>query len=159
MMSMTAVLKDLSAFAFFGGIEPEALASVADLFEEGSYPAGTRVIEEGSRGNRLYIITAGQAEVRIRRDAPDDAGLENVLTTLGRGETFGEIELLDTQERSASVVAVEAATTLELTNRGLYEIFRRRPDIFRMIMMNLARDLSRRLRHADRQLASARLGQ
>jgi CRP-like cAMP-binding protein len=152
-------LNDLSDFSFFGGINPEALRAVLDLFGQGSYDPGTRIIEEGSRGKRLYIVTSGRTEVRVRFPDPGGDEPESVIATNARGDTFGEMELLDTQERSASVVAIEATTTIELTNNDLYEIFRRRPDVFRMIMMNLARDLSRRLRLADRQLAEVRVAE
>ena len=156
-MGLEAILDDLSDFAFFGGIEPEALKKVTDLFNEESFEPETRIIEEGSRGNRLYILTSGRTEVRVRTGGDGDDGTETVLATHKRGDTFGEMELLDTQVRSASVITIEPTTALSLTNRGLYEIFMRRPDIFRMIMMNLARDLSRRLRKADQQLAEVRV--
>jgi len=64
------------------------------------------------------------------------------------------MELIDTQKRSATVTALIHTETLELTNMGLFKIFQRDPDAFRMVMMNLARDLSRRLRDADNRLAA-----
>lgn len=153
-MTLAAILGDRNEFAIFGGIEPDALAGVSDLFEAGSYPAGARIIEQDSSGNRFYIITAGRVQVSVRSPRPDRAGTESVVATHGRGATFGEMELLDTQKRSATVTALEPTETIELTNMGLYKIFLRDPDVFRMMIMNLARDLSRRLRIADQQLAS-----
>ena len=152
-MPINSILDDLQDFAFFGGIDRETLEKVGDLFDAGSYPPGTRIIVEGSSGNRLFIITSGRAEVSVRGPDADGHKTESVLATHGRGDTFGEMELLDTQKRSASVTALEPVETLELTNMGLYQIFLRDPDVFRMIVMNLARDLSRRLRLADQQLA------
>jgi CRP-like cAMP-binding protein len=84
---------------------------------------------------------------------------ESILATCERGATFGEMELLDTQNRSASVTALEPTETVELTSMKLYQVFLQDADVFRMIIMNLARDLSRRLRVADQQLALVQIGE
>jgi CRP-like cAMP-binding protein len=152
-MPLNAIIGELSEFAIFGGIEARALARVSDLFESGSYPAGAHIIEQETSGNRFYIVTAGRVQVSVHSTLPNETRTESVLATHGRGATFGEMELLDTQKRSATITAIEATDTIELTNMGLYEIFLRDPDVFRMMIMNLARDLSRRLRIADQQLA------
>ena len=135
-VTLFSILDDLSDFAIFGGIDAETLRGVADLFDEGSYAAGTRIIEEGTRGNRLYIVASGNAEVTVRCPTNGGDQVESVLATHGRGATFGEMELLDTQVRSATVTAIERTETIELTNMGLLRIFERDPDTFRMLIMN-----------------------
>lgn len=153
-MSIESIADQLHLFSIFGGIEAQQLSDLADLFESQSYAAGTEVIGEGSFGNRLYIIVEGQVSVSMEIAAgagPEPSQL--TLAQLGTGDTFGEMELIDTQQRSATVTALEPTRTLEITNMGLLAIFERAPDSFRMLMMNLARDLSRRLRAADRRLA------
>lgn len=156
-MPLNRILHNLEEFSFFGGIPPKQLAGVADLFEEAAYPAGARIIEQDSLGDRLYIIISGEVEIRVWRSASGEENEESTLIALGRGEHFGEMELLDTQRRSASAVAVQATETLELTNMGLYAVFQRDPDAFRLIVMNIARELSRKLRAANRELSMVRV--
>ena len=149
-MSIESITGRLNEFPIFGGIEASALLEIGDLFDSQTYPTGAHLIDEGAHGNRLYIITSGTVAVSMHlgpeRELP--------LATLEAGETFGEMELIDTQQRSATVIALEETETLELTNMGLLKLFKRNPDAFRMVMMNLARDLSRRLRASDRRLAA-----
>ena len=156
-MSIESITGRLNEFSIFGGIEADALLELADLFETRTYPVGAHLIDEGQQGNRLYVITEGAVVVSVGVDASKGrAGGDDQLqlATLGAGDTFGEMELIDTQKRSATVIALRQTATLELTNMGLFAIFQRDPDAFRMIMMNLARDLSRRLRAADLRLAA-----
>jgi CRP-like cAMP-binding protein len=156
-MSIASIAERLNEFSVFGGIEAAALLELGDLFETQTYAMGAHLIDEGEQGNRLYVITEGKVEVSIRLDPSkrQGGGEANLpLATLRAGDTFGEMELIDTQRRSATVIALVQTETLELTNMGLFAVFQRDPDAFRMIMMNLARDLSRRLRAADRRLAA-----
>ncbi len=157
-MPLHSILEDLTDFAVFGGIERDALAKVGDLFDTGAYPAGANIITEGDKGDRFYILTSGRVQVSVRCPPPNDSSVETVLATYERGSTFGEMEMLDTQKRSATVTALEPTEAIELTNMGFYNIFLRDAEVFRMMILNLARDLSRRLRIADQQLALVHIG-
>ncbi len=150
-MSIERITDRLNDFSIFGGIDGAALEKLDDLFDVRTYEPGDHLIDEGAQGNRLYILTSGEVAVSMHGDSGADG--EVPLAKLNAGESFGEMELIDTQKRSATVIATTETETLELTNMGLLKIFERDPDSFRMLMMNLARDLSRRLRAADRRLA------
>ena len=150
-MSIERITERLNEFSIFGGIDAEALIKLDDLFDIRTYGPGAHLIDEGAKGHRLYIITSGEVTVSMHGDSGTDG--EVPLAELRAGESFGEMELIDTQMRSATVIAKTGTETLELTNMGLFRIYERDPDSFRMLMMNLARDLSRRLRAADRRLA------
>ena len=154
-MSLESILNDLEDFPLFGGILSSVLEPMADLVLSGEYREGEHLIEEGTRGNRLYVMVSGRAKVTSQLGEDSGGGKQTLeLAELSRGETFGEMELIDTQIRSATVAALTPVKTVELTNMGFLEIFNRDPDVFRLMMMNLARDLSRRLRAADRRLAT-----
>ena len=148
-MTLASILDELNDFPLFGGILPEDLAPMEDLFLSGSYEKGDHLIDEGTRGDRLYLMVEGTADVTANLG---ERG-ELQLAILRRGETFGEMELIDTQDRSATVIAAEPTKTLELTNMKFLKLFNRDPNVFRIMMMNLARDLSRRLRAADKRMA------
>ncbi len=76
------------------------------------FEPGQTVFNEGELGDRVYILLSGRAEVLRRR-----GGGEQLLTTLGPGECFGEMALLDSAPRNATVRCVEAMTVLSIPKR------------------------------------------
>jgi NADH dehydrogenase len=82
------------------------------------FEPGQDVFAEGEIGDRVYILLSGLAEV-VRRGALVDGqpGAERVLARLGPGECFGEMALLESAPRNASVRCVEAMTVLSIPKR------------------------------------------
>ena len=72
-----------------------------------------------------------------------------VLARLGPGEFFGEMSLVECVVRSASVVADDAVTACTLKGTDFHRLYRHRPDQYGIVILNLARDLARRLRALD----------
>ena len=130
----------LAQHALFGGLTEEQLAVVLPHLREESFEAGDWVIREGENGDSLYFIGAGR--VRVTQNNPH--AIE--LAELGVGEAFGEMELIDTQPRSASVQALTKLETYSLHHHELHALNHEHPKIFALIVLNLARVLSRRLR-------------
>lgn len=95
----------------FGGLDDGMLVAVANGLAERVCPAGTRIVTEGESGDRMYVVSAG--EVEIFREAAD--GTRTILATQGRGSFFGELALLASVPRSASV---RARTTVRLLTLG-----------------------------------------
>jgi CRP/FNR family cyclic AMP-dependent transcriptional regulator len=75
------------------------------------------------------------------------------LQYLARGDCFGEMALIDLNPRSASVVAVEDCIALEISHQALYVLYENYLEQFVLIQMNLAREVSRRLRALDERLS------
>ena len=100
----------------------------------------------------MYFIRRGSVEVLKNAG---DANRKRRLAVLNEGDTFGEMELIDVQNRSASVRALEELTVLTLGNEDMYEIFEHNRDAFIIILMNIAREISRRLRKMDALVASS----
>lgn len=88
---------ELGRVALFAGLDADERAQVARLFKERRFTAGETVIREGSGGAAFYLIDSGEATVTV-------GGEER--TTLGPGDHFGEISLIDEGPRSATVTAV-----------------------------------------------------
>lgn len=91
---------------------PEAvLDEVAGALREEAFPAGAAVVAEGDRGDRLYLIQQGRAEVTTV-----SAGRTVLLATLEAGDMFGEIALLTpVHRRMATVTAAKSLLTLTLS--------------------------------------------
>lgn len=106
-VEICAFLKQCNVFA---NLTPEELREVADKMSRESYPAGTRVIEQGDRGDKFFLIKEGEVEVFV-----DGESAEHRVRVLGKGDFFGEMALLLDQPRSATV---KAAGPLELYALG-----------------------------------------
>jgi pyruvate,water dikinase len=87
----------LPAVPLFAGLSERDVEQLAPLFKARGFAAGETVIREGSGGAAFYLIDSGQASVTIRGDE---------VATLGPGDHFGEIALIDEGERMATVTAV-----------------------------------------------------
>lgn len=86
----------LAEIPLFAGLDPSELAQVARWADDVDVPAGRTLATEGEFGYEFFVILDGTAEVR--RGA-------TVLRSLGEGDFFGELALLATDARTASVVA------------------------------------------------------
>jgi CRP/FNR family cyclic AMP-dependent transcriptional regulator len=138
-------------YSLFGGLMPEELESIVPYLRYASFAAGEAVIREGEPNDRVHFILDGRVEVTR-------SGV--LLVDLHEGDTFGEMEFLDVMPAAATVSARVTTTVAAISNRALHDISKADMRIFAIIVMNLARDLSRRLRHMDelmaKQIAGAR---
>lgn len=130
----------LQKYSLFGGVLPDQIERIKPLFGIARYELGDMPMREGDPNDRIFFIISGR--VRISRQ-----GI--TLVELGEGETFGEMELIDVMPSIATVTALEPLEVVTISNRALYEISKQEPKVFAMMVMNLARDLSRRLRRMD----------
>lgn len=143
-------LTSLHSHSLFGGITENQIEEIRPFFHEEVFAAGDFIEREGERGDRIFFITEGSVE--IIKKLKHANGYRRLLI-LDEGETFGEMELIDVQPCAASVRALENTRALTLSNRGLYEISKLNCEIFSLLIMNLAREISRRLRKEDDMLA------
>jgi CRP-like cAMP-binding protein len=72
-----------------------------------------------------------------------------VLSEFNEGDTFGEMEVLDIMPSAATIKSKTPVRLLAMSNKTLHEIYKTDPGVFSMLVMNLARDLSRRLRRMN----------
>lgn len=141
---------DLKRLALFGGISDDALARFASLADTVAVAAGEEVYREGEPARKLYILVEGSARVWKRCG---DTGTERELTALAPGDFFGEMSFVDMQPRSATVRTVEDVQLWAWSYTTLSAMYRRDEKAYTLLVMNIARELSRRLRRADAMLA------
>jgi CRP-like cAMP-binding protein len=112
------VLDALRGSALFRRLAAPALAGIAARLVRRRFRKGEVIFHEGDPGESLHLITAGL--VKISRISPD--GDEAIVTTLGPGESFGELVLLDGAPRSATAAALEPTETLTLSRDVFVEL-------------------------------------
>jgi len=130
----------LRRYSLFGGLVDAQLDQLIACLQVDEVASGSTIVREGEKGDRLYCLVSGTVEVR-RGD--------RLIARLGAGETIGEMELIDMQPRSATVIAIEPCVLFALSLRDILALQRKDLPAFTLVMMNLARDLSRRLRQMD----------
>jgi CRP/FNR family cyclic AMP-dependent transcriptional regulator len=129
----------LQKYSLFGGLLVEQISLIRPLFGQEGYAAGEAIIKEGDANDRIRFVMEGKVSVS-RRGVP--------LTELGEGEFFGEMEVLDVMPSAATCRATAPTLVATISNKALREMYKLDARVFSLIIMNLARDLSRRLRPA-----------
>jgi len=125
-------LKHLSDVPMFRALSKKDLGLVARLAEDFTVDAGQVLVHEGKRESQFYLIVSGQAKVTRGR---------KTVATLGPGEYFGELALLDPGPRNATVTAVSDMEVLELGAREFGGLLEEVPGIARKLLAGLARRL------------------
>jgi len=141
--------RPFEAIDVLSGLDEEECATVKALLARRSYQKGEVVFREGEDGRELFLIASGSASVKLRLAR---AGRENRLATFSPGTVFGELALLDPGPRSASVEADTELVCFVLTDKAFEQLSRERPDLAIKLVTNLGRELSRRLRQANRTI-------
>jgi MFS superfamily sulfate permease-like transporter/CRP-like cAMP-binding protein len=112
------------------------------------YQAGETVFRQGDEGNALHVIALGSASVWLRHAEGD----ERRLMTFSQGTFFGEMALLDRERRSATVTADEMLVCYVLERSSFDQLAASHPRAGLALLASLARELSRRMRRANRTL-------
>jgi CRP-like cAMP-binding protein len=135
----------LQKYALFGGFMEEQIDEVIPLMQQEKFTAEQTIIAEGKPNDKIYFIIEGA--VIASKDSI-------VLSRLVEGEVFGEMEVLDVMPAVATVKATSPVTLMSISNKSLRELYKIDIKVFSLLIMNLARDLSRRLRKMDEKLTS-----
>ncbi|HEY0567499.1 MAG TPA: cyclic nucleotide-binding domain-containing protein, partial [Xanthobacteraceae bacterium] len=139
---------DLKAFLlatpFFGGLSDASLELLVSMLVERRFDAGATVVAEGEQGRSMFIVHSGQLVVSKLLDA--DSGRVLRMSGLEPGDFFGEMTLIEMQNRSATVLAESPTVLYELTARNLYTYYKADITGYVMVMQNINRELCRRLR-------------
>jgi CRP-like cAMP-binding protein len=139
----------LQRYSLFGGLLAEQIDRIRPLMEQETYQRGDTIILEGSPNDRIHFILDGKAEV-LKENTK--------LFEFGKGDAFGEMEVLDIMPSAATIRALSDTRIISISNRALREIYKDDIKTFALLIMNLARDLSRRLRNMDEKATLARKG-
>ena len=117
---MNPVVNFLKQSDVFFQLTPAQLELVANLCQEFTYQAGDIIFKENSTGKELYIIAQGEVEILIHHGSSEPSAKEGetVIATLRRGQSFGEVALVDEGLRSASARASQADTHLLIIPRA-----------------------------------------
>lgn len=112
------------------------------------YPRGTVILNVDDHSDSLYIILSGEVKIYLS----DDEGKEVILNVQGTGEYFGEMALIDSGPRSASVITTEKTSLYVISKPDLEAFLETHPAVTLKIMRGLVKRL-RALTESVRSLA------
>ncbi len=139
----------LREIGLFGALGDDLLEKLATSLKPMNVSPGDFVFREGDAAREFYIVLAGEIEVLKR----SRSGRETRVAILGPNDCFGEMSVIDMQARSATVRALGPARLLKMTTEDMDALYRTDLKSYTLIVLNIARDLSRRLRVTDGLLA------
>ena len=139
-----SVLQGMPIFCYLNYKE---LVRVMNITTVRSFQAGELIIEEASKGDELFIVLDGT--VRLHQ-------LDSYITTLKRGDHFGEMSLVDSSPRSASASAEEPARLLQIRRPDFYEIIRNEEKLSVKLLWSFLQVLTQRLRKTTSELSGER---
>ncbi len=146
---MNTIVNFLKQSDIFYQFTSTQLELVANLCQEVKYNAGDIVFQENSSSKELYVIAQGEVDILIKRGNAGEV-TETVVARLRRGQSFGEVALVDEGLRSASARAAQKDTNLMVIQRDkLIMLCETYPQLGYRLMYNLAADLAMKIRNTD----------
>jgi CRP-like cAMP-binding protein len=137
----------LNSLSLFRGLPRDVVAAVAADVQPRRLQPDETLFRKGDPGDALYMIRSG----RVKITTLDSQGKELMLNQCGPGEAIGEMSLIDSSPRSASVVALEPAEVLVLQRQAFLDELGRHPTL----AMDVMRNISGRLRFATTYIEKA----
>ncbi len=152
-MSNPTIVTFLKQSDIFFQLTPTQLELVANLCQEATFQKNDLVFKENSTSKELYVIAQGEVDIFVDPalvSAEDESRDNQVIATLRRGQSFGEVALVDEGLRSASACATQNDTRLLIIPRDkLVMLCETYPQLGYRLMYNLSADLAMKIRNTD----------
>jgi CRP-like cAMP-binding protein len=110
-----------------------------------TYETDDYIIKQGDTSTDICVLLSGEAKVTVEKE-----GKVKEITTLAKGDLFGELVLINEVERTANIVAIEPCDVLILSYETFYSYYQKRPKIFALMVLNVTRLVTKRLKAANK---------
>lgn len=131
----------------FTGLEPAAIASLSAICRVERVSKGTAILEEGSVGDAMFVLMQGR--VRVEKLTPADDRYTVTFLSHDQGDFFGELGLLDSDRRSATVTAESDCEVIVIERDRFLQFGNSSPAAGLAITRRIASNLATRLRRAN----------
>ncbi len=146
--------ESIQSYALFDGVSDEDVLLLSSLLKPNSYADGSYLFWQGDPADRLFLILQGSVEVLSHLS--DETQVR--VAVRQEGDSIGEMALIDSNSRSASVRAMEPVRVLWLSHADLEHIRATQKDLYIQLIMNIAREISRRLTAMDTVISGSLFG-
>ena len=131
-------LRRIKMLAEMDETQLEAFVRVVEVMR---FPAFSTVVRKGDHGDSMFLVLEGELRARTMVD-----GRESTLSTLGPGDFFGEVAMLDHGPRSADVLANQDSVVLKVSGAAIEKIARELPQCAATFLLALGKSLVGRTR-------------
>lgn len=129
----------------FYEIYPNEIENILQSCQVASYDNGDYIIRQGDTSTDICVILSGEAVVTVEKD-----GHEKDVATLGKGDLFGELVLINEVERTANILATANCDILVISYETFYSFYKKKPQIFALMVLNVTRLVTKRLKAANK---------
>jgi CRP/FNR family cyclic AMP-dependent transcriptional regulator len=143
---MSEIKDFLKHFEMFIGLSEEKLDKIGVFCQPRTFAPDSIIIERNSPADCFYLIEDGTVEIITASGRQDEGAADGVIVTLGKGQSFGEMSLVDSGARSATVRATTETKVYEIDSHRFRELCETDTDLGYQVMRNIAIDLSFKLR-------------
>ena len=130
------------------GLANADIAMFESYLRRATFSRGSVIFQQGDPGKEMFIVAMGHASARLRQPSGGDIR----LATFAPGTVFGELAILDAGPRSATVTADDDVTCYVLSEEKFALLMSDAPLVAIQLLANLGRELSGRLRRANRTI-------
>jgi len=137
-MSMIELVKGCS---LFHEIYDDEIEDIVKHCLVASYEEGDFIIKEGDTSTDICILLSGTADITIEKD-----GKQQYIATIGHGDIFGELVLINETKRTANIIAQDTCDVLIISYENFYSFYHKKPKVFSIMVLNVTRLITRRLK-------------
>lgn len=141
------VLPILGKVSIFGGLNDTQIHQLLKSLQRVEYKAGDTIFKKGEGPSHIYVIKKGRIEILLGHDKPMETPIIFEV-----GDCFGESSVIGIQPHTATAVAIEDCTLIMLSRNALMKFFNHDKELFGLLILNIARETSRRLHRANEAL-------
>ena len=139
-----SVLPILSDIAIWGGVSDQQRYKIFKQLETGIFKQGEYIFQKGDDPSHIYIVKKGNIGLHISAK-----GVNLEKKTLAVGECFGVASLMAMRKHTATAIALEDSEVMVLSRQAVLQLQQEDIELFALLMMNIARELARRLTLTD----------
>ena len=148
-----AIVSVLSEISMFGGITEIQQNEIIHRLEVGTFKRGETIFQAGDDPMHIYIVKSGLVALFIA-----DGEMKIEKKRLGKGECFGHVALISVNKHNLSAVAVVDSEIIVFSKELLHRLHHEDSELFSLLVLNIARELARRLQFTDDLLLKAMHG-
>lgn len=144
----TQVNAMLDEIGIFGALNAEHIKQILPHLKQVQYPANHTLFEQGSKPDNIYVILDGQVDIFCTPANDTTITIANVE----KGSCFGHIAVLGIQPHMGTAITQKASNLLVLSCKALHNIHKESPELFGLLILNIAREACRRLKRSNERL-------
>jgi len=144
LLDIEYILPILNKITIFAGLSDPQLYKLSRLLSSVSYKANETVFEQGDEPGNIYIVKKGKVKLVIWED-----GIPLELIVFQEGHCFGEASVIGIQRHQGTVIATIDTELIVLSREALMSIYDSDKELFSILILNVAREVCRRLYASD----------